>query len=91
MQRRKIYAIGIVYILVLYGFSLKEIMVVTLIAPRMARLLRAMSVGGIIAQSYSKSAQVTSGIYCAPASWAPRWAPWDMYSTCFWAWTRFGE
>ncbi|MBI9078002.1 MAG: sodium:solute symporter family protein [Desulfatibacillum sp.] len=59
----KVYTIGFVNILALYGFSLKEILVATIIAPRMARFPRAMSVGGIIGESYGKSAQVTSGIF----------------------------
>ena len=59
----KVFTLGIVNIFALYGFSLKEILVATIIAPRMARFPRAMSVGGILGQSYGKSAQMTSGIF----------------------------
>ncbi len=59
----KVFLIGIVNIFALYGFSLKEILVATVIAPRMDRFPDAMSVGGIMGQSYGKAARVTSGLF----------------------------
>lgn len=59
----KVYIFGIVNIFALYGFSLKEILVATVIAPRMDRFSEAVSVGGIMGQSYGKAARITSGLF----------------------------
>jgi SSS family solute:Na+ symporter len=59
----KVFLFGIVNILALWGFSLKEILVATLIAPRMDRFNKAISVGDIMNQAYGKTGQVTSGFF----------------------------
>lgn len=59
----KVYILGVVNILALYGFSLKEILVAQFIAPRMERFKDAISVGGIMGQSYGKFSQVTTGVF----------------------------
>jgi solute:Na+ symporter, SSS family len=59
----KVFVLGIVNIFALYGFSLKEILVATIIAPRMNRFPGTMSVGGIIGQAYGRTARMTAGVF----------------------------
>ncbi|TCD48411.1 sodium:solute symporter family protein [Chlorobium sp. N1] len=59
----KVFLIGIANIVALWGFSLKEILVATFIAPRMERYPDAISVGDIMEPHYGKGARVFSGIF----------------------------
>ena len=59
----KVFLWGIVNIFALWGFSLKEILVATLIAPRMDAFSEAISVGDIMEQAYGKSAKLVSGCF----------------------------
>lgn len=59
----KVYVLGVVNIMALYGFSLKEILVAQFIAPRMVHFSEAISVGGIMGQAYGKFSQVTTGVF----------------------------
>ncbi len=59
----KVFTIGVVNILALYGFSIKEILVAQFIAPRMERFSDTISVGGIMGQAYGKSSQVVTGVF----------------------------
>jgi len=65
----KVFLIGIVNIVALYGFSVKEILVARFIAPRMDRYSNAMTVGDIVEVHYGKWAKVTTGVlallFCA--------------------------
>lgn len=59
----KVFLIGIANIVALWGFSLKEILVATFIAPRMVRYPDAISVGDIMEPHYGKEARIFSGIF----------------------------
>jgi len=59
----KVFRFGIANIVALWGFSLKEILVATLIAPRMARFPGAISVGDVMATAYGKVGQVVTGLF----------------------------
>jgi len=59
----KVFTLGIINIAVLWGFSLKEILVATFIAPRMGHFPNAISVGDVMAINYGKIGQVTTGIF----------------------------
>lgn len=59
----KVFTWGIVNIFALWGFSLKEILVATLIAPRIDAFSSAISVGDIMEQAYGKSAKLVSGCF----------------------------
>ncbi|ABB23786.1 sodium:solute symporter family protein [Pelodictyon luteolum] len=59
----KVFLIGIANIIALWGFSLKEILVATFIAPRMERYPDAISVGDIMEPHYGKGARIFSGIF----------------------------
>jgi SSS family solute:Na+ symporter len=65
----KVFTMGLVYVIALWGFSVKEILVATLIVPRMAPFKNAISVGDIMGQLYGKKAQIltglASGLVCA--------------------------
>ncbi|HRE31818.1 MAG TPA: sodium:solute symporter family protein, partial [Candidatus Berkiella sp.] len=65
----KVFTMGLVYVVALWGFSAKEILVATFIAPRMTPFKDAISVGDIMGQLYGRSAKiltgVASGIVCA--------------------------
>jgi SSS family solute:Na+ symporter len=58
----KVFSLGLVYAIVLLGFSLKEILVATIIAPRMGPFRDARSVGDIIGRLYGPSAKILTGI-----------------------------
>ena len=58
----KVFLFGIVNIFALWGFSLKEIMVATLIAPKMDKYSNAISVGDIMYQHYGNFAKIVTGI-----------------------------
>ena len=59
----KVFMWGIVNIFALWGFSLKEILVATLIAPRMDVFSKAISVGDIMEHAYGKTAKLVSGCF----------------------------
>ncbi|WP_045214710.1 sodium:solute symporter family protein [Desulfonatronovibrio magnus] len=59
----KVFLLGIVNIVALWGFSLKEVLVAKYIAPRMDRYRDAISVGDIMKSHYGVSAKVFSGIF----------------------------
>ena len=58
----KVYSIGMASMFALWGFSVKELLVATLIAPRMDAFNKHISVGDIMAIHYGRSAQVLSGL-----------------------------
>ena len=58
----KVFLFGIVNIFALWGFSLKEILVASFIAPRMGKYPDAISVGDIMKKNYGKTGMVVSGI-----------------------------
>ena len=59
----KVFTWGIVNIFALWGFSLKEILVATFIAPRMDAFSDAISVGDIMEQAYGKTAKLVTGCF----------------------------
>lgn len=58
----KVFTMGLVYVVALWGFSLKEILVATLIAPRMTPFKQARSVGDIMGQLYGQYAKIFTGV-----------------------------
>ena len=58
----KVFLFGIVNIFALWGFSIKEILVATLIAPKMDKYPNAISVGDIIYEIYGNFAKIVTGI-----------------------------
>ena len=65
----KVFSFGIVNIVALWGFSLKELLVAKFIAPRMDNFPNVISAGDIMEQGYGKAAKVITGflsiILCA--------------------------
>ena len=59
----KVFLFGIGNIFALWGFSLKEILVASLLAPRMDRFANAVSVGDIMGESYGKPAKTIAGVF----------------------------
>ncbi|MBN2706033.1 MAG: sodium:solute symporter family protein [Deltaproteobacteria bacterium] len=59
----KVFAMGVVNIVALWGFSLKEILVAKFIAPRMHHFPDAISVGDVMEKDYGKWGKVVSGIF----------------------------
>ena len=59
----KVFTFGIVNIIALWGFSLKEVLVATVIVPRMGNFPDAISVGDIMETNYGKPGKVISGIF----------------------------
>jgi len=58
----KVYLFGIANIVALWGFSAKEMLVATYIAPKVARIPGAISVGDIMASAYGKPGRVITGL-----------------------------
>ena len=58
-----VYAIGIVNIVAIWGFSLKEIIVAFVIAPRMRHFPEALSAGDIVGEAYGKPGKVMTGVF----------------------------
>lgn len=58
----KTYLLGLGYVFVIWGFSIKEILIGAYIAPRMAPFAHAHTAGDIMGQLYGKQAQLTTGI-----------------------------
>jgi solute:Na+ symporter, SSS family len=59
----KVYRFGIANIIVLWGFSLKEILVAKFIAPRMDNFPNVISAGDIMEIGYGKFAKVVTGFF----------------------------
>jgi len=59
----KVFTIGVVNIVALWGFSLKEILVSKFIAPRMHNFPDAISVGDVMEKDYGKWGKVVSGVF----------------------------
>lgn len=58
----KVYSLGLIYVIALWGFSLKEILVAKYIAPQMVKFPTAYSVGDIMGQLYGKKSKIFTGI-----------------------------
>jgi SSS family solute:Na+ symporter len=59
----KVFSLGIVSIVALWGFSLKEILVAKFIAPRTDNFPNVISTGDIMEQGYGKAAKVITGFF----------------------------
>ena len=59
----RVFVFGIASVIALWGFSLKEILVATVIAPRMGRFPGAISVGDIMATTYGKPGRIVTGLF----------------------------
>ena len=59
----KVFRFGIVNIVALWGFSLKEILVAKYIAPRTSNFTGVISVGDIMDRGYGKMARIVSGFF----------------------------
>ena len=59
----KVFLFGIASVIGLWGFSLKEILVATFIAPRLSRFPNAISVGDIMATTYGKPGKIVTGLF----------------------------
>ena len=59
----KVYLFGIASSLVLWGFSLKEILVARYIAPKMGQFREALSIGDILYAGYGKVGKIGGGIF----------------------------
>lgn len=59
----KVFLFGIVNVFALWGFSLKEILVATFIAPRMDRFNNVLSVGDIMERDYGTAGKVVTGVF----------------------------
>lgn len=58
----KTYLFGLAYVVGLWGFSLKELLIAKYIAPKMERFHSACSVGDIMGQIYGDNAKIFTGI-----------------------------
>lgn len=58
----KVFSMGLLYVIALWGFSFKEILVAKIIAPRMQAFSHAISVGHIMGQLYGKKVRIVTGI-----------------------------
>jgi len=59
----KVFLFGIVSIVGLWGFSIKELLVATVIAPRLDKFPEAISVGDVMASAYGKTGRVVTGFF----------------------------
>lgn len=59
----KVFIIGIVNVVVLWGFSLKEILVARYIAPNAGRFPTAISVGDVMETDYGKIGKIVTGVF----------------------------
>ncbi|MEM6461780.1 MAG: sodium:solute symporter family protein [Pseudomonadota bacterium] len=59
----RVFVFGIASVIGLWGFSLKEIFVATVIAPRLARFPKAISVGDIMAEGYGRLGRIVTGAF----------------------------
>ncbi|WP_310621469.1 sodium:solute symporter family protein [Flexibacterium corallicola] len=58
----KVFVYGVANIVALWGFSCKELLVATFIAPKMSKFPNAVSVGDIMSTTYGKVARLITGI-----------------------------
>lgn len=58
----KVYRLGLFYVVGLWGFSLKEILIAKYVAPQMTKFNDAVSVGDIMGRLYGENARVFTGI-----------------------------
>lgn len=63
----KVFTMGLVYVIALWGFSLKELLVATVIVPRMTPFKNAISVGDIMGTLYGNKARILTGVASALA------------------------
>lgn len=61
----KVYILGLVYVLAMWGFSFKEILVAKFLAPRMDNFKDALSAGDIMGRAYGKQAKILTGLASA--------------------------
>lgn len=59
----KVFIIGIVNVLALWGFSLKEILVAKFIAPRIGAFPDAISVGDVMERDFGRTGKIITGIF----------------------------
>ncbi|MDP7420607.1 MAG: sodium:solute symporter family protein, partial [bacterium] len=59
----KVFLFGVMNIVALWGFSLKEILVATLIAPNMDRFPDLISTGDIMEKDYGKTGKIVTGVF----------------------------
>ncbi|MFP4396654.1 MAG: sodium:solute symporter [Desulfonatronovibrio sp.] len=59
----KVFLVGIANIVALWGFSLKEVLIASFIAPKMDKYRDAISVGDIMEVHYGKTAKIFSGVF----------------------------
>jgi SSS family solute:Na+ symporter len=60
----KVFSLGFVYVVAMWGFSIKEILVAKILAPRMGNFQGAISIGDIMHKLYGHGARVFTGV-CA--------------------------
>ncbi|GAA4650420.1 sodium:solute symporter family protein [Kistimonas scapharcae] len=60
---KKVFNMGMIYAFALLGFSLKELFIGFVLAPRMDRFSDCYSVGDIIGKQYGKIAKITTGVF----------------------------
>ena len=58
-----VYTVGMIYAFGLLGFSLKEILIATLVAPRMGKYSDCHSVGDIMGKHYGRKIQIITGVF----------------------------
>lgn len=58
----KVYRMGLFYVIGLWGFSVKEVLIAKYVAPRMTAFRDAISVGDIMGRLYGENARVLTGI-----------------------------
>jgi SSS family solute:Na+ symporter len=58
----KTFIFGLIYVIGLWGFSLKELLIAKFIAPQMGKFKTAQSVGDIMGQLYGEKAKIFTGI-----------------------------
>lgn len=59
----KVFLFGIANIFALWGFSLKELLIATFIAPRMDRFADVISIGDIMQRDYGRAGKVITGFF----------------------------
>ena len=59
----KVFMLGIANVVALWGFSLKEVLVATFIAPRMDRFRDVISIGDIMQRDYGRPGKVITGVF----------------------------
>ena len=58
----KVFSLGLIYVVALWGFSFKEILIAHYIAPRMTRFRKAISVGDMMGMLYGQNVRVFTGV-----------------------------